>query len=226
MKTTITDSVGVAAKAARTEFLRSYQVALALCAFLLTGSVALNVYQSSRPPVVLGFRVDDQGRIAALRIKDTTYTAREAEVQTAIRAWVLDRFRLVRPLIAANFHENYYFLDDRLVRQLTPTDADVVAKIEQGSLPEQDVEIKGITFRDFQARHDPDGTIGAGEVVVEFFKLYETTGPDARERFEITLKYKLNPLAAAQRGLVNPDAQVANGLGLIITYFHEDRILA
>jgi len=223
MKTTITDSVGVAAKAARTEFLRAYQIALTLCAFLLTGSIAANVYQFSRPPAVFGYRVDDQGRIMPLRVKDDkTFTVREAEVQTSLRRWVIDRFRLVRPLIATNFPENYFFLDDRLVRHLTPTDADVIAKIQQGALPEQDIEIKGITFRDFQTRHDPDGSIGTGEVVVEFYKLYDTTGPDARQRFEITLKYKVNPLQAEARG---PEAQLANGMGVIITYFHEDQIL-
>jgi hypothetical protein len=223
MKTPITDSVGVAAKAARTEFLRMYQIALALCAFLLTGSIAANVYQYSRPPVVFGYRVDDSGRITALRVRDDkNFTVREAEVQTAVRTWILDRFRLVRPLIATNFPENYYFLDDRLVRHLTATDAEVVAKIQQGILPEQDVEIKGITFRDFQARHDPDGTIGTGEVVVEFFKLYDTTGPDARQRFEITLKYKVNPMQVAALG---PEAQSANGMGFQISYFHEDRVI-
>jgi len=223
MKSTITDSVGVAAKVARTEFIRSYQVALALCAFVLTGSIAANVYQYSRPPVVFGYRVDDSGRITALRIRDDkTFTVREAEVQTSVRTWILDRFRLVRPLIATNFPENYYFLDARLVRKLTPTDAEVVAKIQQGILPEQDIELKGITFRDFQARHDADGTIGTGEVVVEFFKLYDTTGPDTRQRFEITLKYKLNPLEVAELG---PEAQAANGVGFIVSYFHEDRVI-
>lgn len=223
MKTTVIDSVGVAEKAARTEFLRMYQVALALCAFLLTGSIAANIYQYSRPPLVFGYRVDDQGRIVSLRVKDQrNFTVREAEVQTAVRTWIFDRFRLVRPLISTNFPENYYFLDDRLVRKLTPTDADVVAKIEQGILPEQDVEIKGITFRDFQTRHDPDGTIGTGEIVVEFFKIYDTNGPDARQRFEITLKYKVNPMQVAALG---PEAQFSNGMGFQIVYFHEDRVI-
>ena len=120
-----------------------------------------------------------------------------------------------------NFKENYRFLDARLARQLTISDAEVVAKIQSGNIGEQDVKINGVSFRQFDTTKRPDGTVGSGECVIDMYKLYNIVGSGAKEHWLLTLRYDLNPAAAAQQ---DQAYQVANPLGLRIVWFHEDRV--
>jgi hypothetical protein len=74
----------------------------------------------------------------------------------------------------------------------------------------------------------PDGTVGSVEIVIDMFKIYNATGPGAREHWVLTLKYKVNPTLAAKT--IHDRAylfayQMANPLGVVITWFHEDKAL-
>ena len=219
------DHAGNLAYAARFEYftaLRAIAIALFL---LLVGSIALNLWEFRRPPVLMVIRVDDAGRAEAIRYKNNEYTPREAEIVSGLNEWAIDRFRLIKPVLDTNFKSNYYFLDSRLARELTGGDADVVAHVQAGKMPEQDVQINSIRFRSFETRKDLDGTVGTGECVIDMYKSYNVTG-QAREHWLLTLKYKVNPMAAAERSHHDSSFQLANPLGLTITWFHEDRELS
>jgi hypothetical protein len=181
----------------------------------------VNLWLWRQPARVYGFRVDEIGRAEPIRYNLNDYTPREAEIVAALNQWATDRFRLIKPIIAVNFKENYRFLDARLARQLTISDAEVVAKIQSGNIGEQDVKINGVSFRAFDATKRPDGTVGSGECVIDMYKLYNIVGSGAKEHWLLTLRYDLNPAAAAQQ---DQAYQVANPLGLRIVWFHEDRV--
>jgi type IV secretion system protein VirB5 len=218
------DHAGNAAYTARFEYFTALR-AIAIAFFLLfVASAALNIWQARRPPFVMVTRVDDAGRAQAITYKSSEYTPREAEIVSGLNQWAIDRFRLIKPVLDTNFKTNYYFLDSRLARELTGSDADVVASVAAGKMPEQDVQINSIRFRSFETRKDPDGTVGMGECVIDMYKSYNVTG-QAREHWLLTLKYKVNPTAAAERSHRDPAFQLANPLGVTITWFHEDREL-
>jgi type IV secretion system protein VirB5 len=221
---TTTDHTGNAAYAARFEYFKALR-ALAIAFFLLfVASAALNLWQMRRPPFVMVTRVDDAGRAQAITYRSNEYTPREAEIVAGLNEWAIDRFRLIKAVIDTNFKANYFFLDSRLARELTGGDADVVASVAAGKMPEQDVQVNSIRFRSFETRKDLDGTVGSGECVIDMYKTYNVTG-QAREHWLLTLKYKVNPTAAAERSRRDPSFQLANPLGLTITWFHEDREL-
>jgi hypothetical protein len=215
------DHAGNAAYSAGFRYTGALQVISIAFFLLFFASAGLNFWQYHRPPTVIVIRVDDAGRAEPLRYRSGQYTPREAEIVSRLNEWAIYRFRLLKAVIDPDFKKNYYFLDSRLARELMATDADVVSKIQTSTLAEQDVEIKGITFRSFEMRKDPDGTVGAGECVIDFYKVYNVTG-QGREHWQITLKYKVNPTAAAMRSQKDPTFQLSNPLGVTVTWFHED----
>ena len=218
---TKTDHAGNAAYSVGFKYTRFLGVIAGASFALFCGSAALNMWQAQRPPAVSVIRVDDAGRAEAIRYKTGEYTPREAEIVSRLNEWAIDRFRLLKSVIDQDFRKNYLFLESRLARELMGTDADVVTKIQTGTMAEQDIEVKGITFRSFEVRKDPDGTVGDGECVIDFYKIYNVTG-QGREHWQITAKYKVNPTAAAIRSRKDPAFQLANPLGVTITWFHED----
>jgi type IV secretion system protein VirB5 len=210
------------AYAATFEYFNGLRVAALASFLLLLGSLSVNLWLFRRPPYVMVVRVDEAGRAEAIRYKTTDYTPREAEIVCGLNTWAIDRFRLLKSVIDTNFKSNYYFLDSRLARELAVNDAEVVANVQAGKALEQDVQINGIRFRSFETRKDLDGTVGSGECVVDMYKSYSVAS-QAREHWVLTLKYKVNPTAAAERARRDPAFQLANPLGLTITWFHEDR---
>ncbi len=219
---TQTDHVGNAAHAARFEYFAAWR-GMAIAFFLLfVGSAGTNIWQSSRPPIVVWTRVDEAGRAEAIRYRNNDYTPKEAEIVAGLNTWAIDRFRLIKTVIETNFKANYYFLDSRLARELTSGDADVVASVQGAKMPEQDVQINSITFDLIDSTKLPDGTVGAGQCKIDMYKS-SSASPQAREHWLLTLRYKVNPLAAAERSRRDPAFQLANPLGLTITWFHEDR---
>ena len=215
------DQAGNAAYSAGFRYTSAWQIIGTAFFLLFVGAAGLNFWQYHRPPTVIVIRVDDAGRAEPIRYGTGQYTPRESEVVSRLNEWAIDRFRLLKAVIDQNFKKNYYFLESRLARELMATDADVVTKIETGSMAEQDIEVKGITFRSFEVRKDPDGTVGAGECVIDFYKIYNVTG-QGREHWQITAKYRVNPTAAAERAKKDPAFQLANPLGVTIVWFHED----
>ncbi len=218
-----TDPVGEAARAARLEYFTVLR-GIAIVLFLLfVASAALNLWQMRRPPFVMITRVDDAGRAQAITYRSGDYTPREAEIRSALNQWAIARFRLLKPTLD-NFKSNYFWMDSGLTRQLTPGDADVVASVTAGKIAEQDVQVNSIQFRAFDTKKEADGTVSAGECVIDMNKLYNLIGP-TREHWVLTLRYKVNPTAAAERSRRDPAFQLANPLGVMITWFHEDRAL-
>jgi type IV secretion system protein VirB5 len=217
------DHTGNAAYAARFEYFSALRVAAVAFGALLVPSVALNLVLFRKPPVLMVVRVDDAGRAQALTYRGNDYTPREAEIVAALNQWALSRFRLTKPVLDTDFKANYYFLDARLARELAAGDADVVAKIDQGTLPEQDVRINSIRFRSFDAKKEADGTAGTGECVIDMSKSVGTNGPVVPEHWVLTLRYRVNPTAAAMRARQDVNFQLVNPLGVTITWFHEDR---
>ena len=219
-----TDHTGNAAYAARFEYVTALR-AIAITFFLLfAASAALNLWQMRRPPFVMVTRVDDAGRAQAITYRSNEYTPREAEIVSGLNEWAIDRFRLIKAVVDTNFKANYYFLDSRLTRELTGGDADVVASVTAGKMPEQDVQINSIRFRSFETKKDLHGVVGSGECVIDMYKTYNVTG-QTREHWLLTLRYLVNPTAAAERSHRDPAFQLVNPLGLTITWFHEDREL-
>jgi hypothetical protein len=214
------DHAGNIAYAATFEYFTALRIAAVAVFLLLLASLAVNLWQFRRPPVVLVVRVDEAGRAEAIRYKNGEYTPREAEIVSRLNEWAIYRFRLLKAVVGDNFKKNYFFLDSKLVRGSLANDADVVAKIQAGTMAEQDVQINGITFRSFEARKDPDGTVGTGECVIDMYKSYSG---QPREHWQLTAKYKVNPTASAQRSLSDPAFQLANPLGVTVIWFHEDR---
>jgi type IV secretion system protein VirB5 len=219
---TRTDHVGNAAHAARFEFFAVWRRMAIAFLLLFAASAATNVWQSRRPPVLMVVRVDEAGRSEAIRYRNNDYTPKEAEIVAGLNTWAIDRFRLIKTVIDTNFKANYYFLDSRLARELTTSDADVVASVQAAKIPEQDVQINSITFDFIDTTKLPDGTVGAGQCKIDMYK-FSSASPQAREHWLLTLRYKVNPLAAAERSGRDPAFQLANPLGLTITWFHEDR---
>ena len=215
------DHAGNAAYSAEFRYTGAVQVIATAFFLLFLVSAGLNFWQYRRPPTVIVIRVDDAGRAEPIRYKTGEYTPREAEIVSRLNEWAIYRFRLLKAVIDPDFKKNYFFLESKLARELMATDADIVTKIQASSMAEQDVEIKGITFRSFEVRKDPDGTVAAGECVIDFYKLYNVTG-QGREHWQITLQYKVNPTAAAERSKRDPSFQLANPLGVTIVWFHED----
>ena len=138
-----------------------------------------------------------------------------------LNEWAIDRFRLLKAVIDQDFKKNYYFLESRLARELMATDADVVTKIEQAQWLSKTSKSRGLRFALSKCAKIPDGTVGAGECVIDFYKIYNVTG-QGREHWQITAKYKVNPTAAAERAKKDPAFQLANPLGVTIVWFHED----
>jgi hypothetical protein len=215
------DHAGNAAYSAGFRYTGALQVIGTAFFLLFLASAGLNFWQYRHPPAVIVIRVDDAGRTEPIRYRSGDYTPREAEIVSRLNEWAIYRFRLLRSVIDQDFKKNYFFLESHLARELMTTDADVITKIQASSMAEQDVEIKGITFRSFETRKDPDGTVGAGECVIDFYKIYNLTG-QGREHWQITAKYKVNPTAAAERSRRDPAFQLANPLGVTVVWFHED----
>ena len=214
------DHSGNAAYAVRFQYFGAVSLAAAAFLVLFVASAVLNLWQFRRPPIVMVTRVDTIGNAQPIRFKDGEYTPREAEIVSRLNEWATCRFRLLKPVIGDDFKKNYYFLESRLARELMATDADVVTKIQAGSMAEQDVKINGITFRSFETRKEPDGTVGTGECVIDMVKSY---GGAPSEHWQLTAKYRVNPQAAALRSLKDPSFQLENPLGVTVIWFHEDR---
>jgi hypothetical protein len=215
------DHSGNAEYAAHFEQTSWLRVIAIVCFVMLLASLSVNLWQWRQPPRVYGFRVDEVGRAQAIPLNGTNYTPREVEIVSALTQWATDRFRLIKPFIPVNFKQNYFFLDERLAKPLAVSDPEIVAKIQAGTLGEQDVKVNGVSFRAFDAIHRPDGTVGSGEAVIDMYKIYNTTGPFAKEHWLLTARYEVNPAAAAQQ---DQAYQVANPLGVRIVWFHEDKV--
>ena len=217
------DHSGNAAYTARFQYFGAVGLAAAVFFVLFVASALVNLWQYRRPPIVMVTRVDDAGRAEPIRFKSGEYTPREAEIVSRLNEWALCRFRLLKAGLgenAQNFNRNYFFLESRLARELMATDADVVTKIQAGTMAEQDVKINGITFRSFETKKELDGTVGTGECVIDMVKSYSSA---PSEHWQLTAKYRVNPQAAALRSLKDPAFQLENPLGVTVIWFHEDR---
>ena len=204
-------------KVERVGFLSTISV---LAIVFLIASLAVNLWQWRQPPRIYAFRVDEI-RAQVLDYNANNYTPREGEIKSYLERWATDRFRLVSAVIPYTFKENYFFLADSIARPLAVSDADVVAKIQSAAVGEQDILIHGVSFRGLDTKRMSDGTLASGECVIDMDKLYNITGPDSKEHWNITVKYLVNPTISSK---MTPAFQSANPIGLQIVWFHEDRI--
>lgn len=220
-----TDHTGDMVYAANFKYQTAISIVAAVSFTLMAASLATNVWLMRRPAQVSVVRIDEVARAQALVYQSNDYTPQEGEVRSALNEWAIDRYRLLRPVLK-DFQRNYFFMESAMARSLGTTDADVVAKVQAGSIGEQDVLVNNITFRSFDKSKLADGTVGSGECAIDMFKIYNAMGPQAREHWILTLKYKINPTLAV-RTIRDPNYlfayQMANPLGVTITWFHEDR---
>lgn len=217
------DPTGNVAYAATFRYHRALQGASAILFAGLLGSVAVNVWQSHRPPVVLVVRVDEAGRAAALHYDALHFTPREAEIRARLNDWATYRFGLLKAVAGSHFALNYDYLTAALARRLMVEDSPRLAKILAGNEPEQDVTVDDIRFRSLDGSGLSDGAVASGEAVIDLTKIVDPSGSAERQRWTITVKYEVNPVQAAKRGERDPQFLNVNPLGVIITWFHEDR---
>jgi hypothetical protein len=222
-----TDHAGELLYAAHFKHTTALSIGLVVTTLLMTGSFAVNLWLFKRPPQVAVIRINQLSTAQALVYQSNDYTPQEGEIRAAMGEWATARFRLLQPVLK-DFPRNYFFLDASLQKTLRTTDADVTSRVQAGSIGEQDVLINNISFRSFDKTKLPDGTVGSGEVVIDMFKIYNAMGPAAREHWLLTLKYKVNP-SLAPKTIHDPGYlfayQMANPLGVNITWFHEDKAL-
>jgi hypothetical protein len=222
-----TDHSGELIYAANFKHMTALSIGLVVTTLLMTASLAVNIWLFKRPPQVAVIRINQLSTAQALVYQSNDYTPQEGEIRSALNDWAVSRFRLLQSVLK-DFPRNYYFLDGSLSKTLRVTDADVTSRVQAGSIGEQDVQINNISFRAFDKTKLADGTVGSGEVVIDMFKIYNAMGPGAREHWVLTLKYKVNPSLAAKT--IHDPAylfayQMANPLGVQITWFHEDKAL-
>ena len=89
--------------------------------------------------------------------------------------------------------------------------------------PEQDVEVNNIRFTSFDTTKQSNGIAGAGECVVDLYRIDDATGQPQKEHWMLTLRYVVNPSEAAQRAGTQPQYQLENPLGVTVIWFHLDR---
>jgi hypothetical protein len=219
------DHTGDLVYAAHFKYMTAISIVAAVSFTLMVASFAANIWLVRRPAQVSVIRIDKIATAQALVYQSNDYTPQEGEIRSAVNEWATDRYRLLLPVLK-DFQRNYFFLDTVLANKLNVNDADVVAKVQAGSMGEQDVLISNVTFRSFDKNKLADGTVGSGECVIDMFKIYNAMGPQAREHWMLTLKYKVNPTLAS-RTIRDPNYlyayQMANPLGVTITWFHEDK---
>lgn len=211
------------AYAANFRYFRATRAAALVFFAALVAAVGVILMQAKRAPVVLVVRVDDAGRADVIRYRANNYTPREAEIRSALNSWAIDRYRLLKAVVTTEFRRNYYFLDQRLAQQVMGDDAQLVAKIVAGTVPEQDVEVNNIRFASFDTEKQPNGVVGSGECVIDLYRIEDATGQPQKEHWTLTVKYVVNPAAAAERAAAQPAYQLENPLGVTVIWFHLDR---
>jgi type IV secretory system VirB8-like protein len=216
------DPTGSRAYAANFQHFNTLKIAAPALFATLLCSVAVNVIQANRPPVVLVVRVNDAGQAEPIRYNSTNYTPREAEIRASLNTWAVDRFRLTKEYSADHFRENYYFMTASLARSAMGQDSARLAAVLAGG-EEEDVQINRIEFRTFETPKLPNGVVGSGEVRIDIFKLTGATAAQQKQHWTITLRYEVNPSEAAKRGLREPQFQLLNPIGVSVIWFHEDR---
>jgi type IV secretion system protein VirB5 len=209
------DPVGNIAYEAWFQHQRTLQICVAVLSAVVIILGALLAVSMRRPPIVIVDRVDSDGHVQVSNYAGVQYTPREAEIRARLNDWAIDRYRLVKDLGTRNFKLNYYYLSNMLAQKLMQPDAARVAKILAGSEPEQDVQIDAIRFTDVQP--------AKGEAVIEMIKIVGTGDTAERQRWNVTLRYEVDWIAAAKRGEADPQFLNINPLGVTVTWFHEDR---
>jgi hypothetical protein len=219
------DHSGDLVYAANFKYTTAITIGLVATFTLMVASLGVNLWLFRRPAQISVIRINQLSTAQALVYQSNDYTPQEGEVRRALNEWAIDRYRLLRPVLK-DFQRNYFFLESPMAKTLGTTDADIVAKVQAGSIGEQDVLINNITFRSFDKNKLLDGTVGSGECMIDMYKIYNALGPQAREHWVLTLKYRVNPTLAS-RTIRDPNYllayQLANPLGVTITWFHEDR---
>lgn len=217
------DSVGNIAYEARFQHQRTLQWSVA---GLLAAVTALSItlaWQSHRPPTVLVVRVDEAGRATPIRYDALQFTPREGEIRARLNDWAIDRYRLLKAVAGDSFKLNYDFLSADLGRRLMSPDAAHLAKILAGSEPEQDVQIDNIQFTSLSNQRLPDGAVASGEAVIDMTRTAQSGAQTDPQHWTVTVRYEVDPVAAARRGETDPQFLNVNPLGVTITWFHEDR---
>ena len=217
------DRDGNVAYAANFRYFRATRVAAVAFFIGLIAAIGVILLQAERPPAVLVVRVDDAGRADVIRYRANEYTPREAEIRAALNNWAIDRYRLLKAVVTTDFRRNYYFLDQRLAQESMSDDAQLVAKVVAGGVPEQDVQVNNIRFTSFDTTKLPNGVSGSGECVIDVYRIEDAIGQPQKEHWTLTVKYVVNPSAAAERAASQPAYQLENPLGVTIIWFHLDR---
>src|ERR1700761_166953 len=180
-----TDSMGDALYAEKFRYSITIMIVAAVALVAAIALFAQNMWLVRRPPIVQVVRMDQLSEARALMYQSRDYTPQEGEIRSALWKWATNRYRLLTPVLG-DFKDNYFFLDTKLSKQINVSDADVVAKVQAGTLGEQDVKINNISFRSFDKKKYPNGQVGSGEAVIDMFKIFNAAGPEARQHWVLT----------------------------------------
>jgi type IV secretion system protein VirB5 len=222
------DVVGNEAFAARSALERGKTIGLFLASFLLVGSAAMNVHFMQMPPKVVYIRIDGIGRAEAVRYDGLKYTPREGEIRRTLEDWIKYRYVRLRGSVSTTYKMNYYFVDAALASSLMAEDLrdKEIAELMSGQRPENDVLVNSIQFTRL-SNQTAGAVLLEGQALIDLFKIIAATNvePARREHWLLTVTFYLNPSQIAKQAEADPQYELNNPLGLVITEFHQTRAM-
>jgi len=194
---------------------RSLRVAILALAIVAVGLVSAHLWtlqrlHQQRPLVV---RINDIGKAEAVRYDATSYTPREPELRYFLHQFIVWHFGRVRSTMQRDYTNSLLFLAPDLA-QATVTTQQQTRSLEQFlDSADPDVEIQVRTVAMVEIRTPPY------RATADYERVYyhqHTRRELTRERYTGTFDFVLAPTVPHALVTVNP-------LGLIVTYYREDR---
>ena len=160
--------------------------------------------------------VDGSGSLGVEDQTNVQYTPREAEIKAYLEQWAIYCYRLQRAEGAKDFEWNYYYLTESLAQKCRAHDVSHNAKVMSGVDPEEDVIVRGTRLTRLNGNK--------GEAVVSLYRIFGTGTQADKQRWDITVPFEVDAVAAKKKADHDPMMARLNPLGVMAIAFHEDRL--
>jgi type IV secretion system protein VirB5 len=221
------DRIGSEVYSAHYATRRTLQLCLAASGLFNLGLLWSTVTLAGRPIQYRYIKIDELGRATPIQYSDLKFTPTEGIIVQQLSLWAEHRYKLLKNSVVQEYPLSYSFLSDVLSSELMDADRKnrTTAKIVTGDTEESDVRINNIQILSLGKELIHGKPVHRGTALIDLHKIFSPhASPNPRtEHWTIAVTYYLAPDEVAKKAALDPQYEVTNPLGLVITDFHESQ---
>ncbi|GAC1699908.1 MAG: hypothetical protein NVS9B4_00250 [Candidatus Acidiferrum sp.] len=198
---------------------------IAVATVMLVQAVVIERY-AMRPAETRWVRINELGQATPIAYSDLNYTPKEGEIRAALAQWAGYRYSRLASSVSKAYPRNYLFLNAPLAEALMNEDYKnhAVANVAAGNAEENDADITNIVFTTLAHERIRNAPVYTGTALIDLAKTFAS--PARKERWQVAVRFYLNPADVGEHSKVAPEFGLYNPLGLVITEFHESPVRA